>query len=211
MFLLLLICRIAQATRSIQGSQMHHARTRSSCTWTPHGEVHGETVTHNYVKRCLHKWILISVAVEVAMLEETMVSCENALYLLWGPILSWPRLPVCSEDEDEALVRPCTQGSLQGFQIRIELWLGDVLFILQVKVRHRVEQSSDVCLIHFCTCEVERKLKGMLLPILDTWCSYPLKQHTQEAILGWFEVMCHMGVPWCGVWYKKQCILYNKN
>ena len=32
-----------------------------SCAWTMNREVHGQTVTHNSVKRCLHKWILISV------------------------------------------------------------------------------------------------------------------------------------------------------
>ena len=26
----------------------------SSCAWTTNGEVHGETITHNNVKRCLH-------------------------------------------------------------------------------------------------------------------------------------------------------------
>ena len=31
------------------------------CAWTMNREVHGQTVTHNSVKRCLHKWILISV------------------------------------------------------------------------------------------------------------------------------------------------------
>ena len=56
--------RIAQTDLDIQGSHAHHARTRSSCAWTTNGEVHGETVTHNNVKRCLHKWILISVAIE---------------------------------------------------------------------------------------------------------------------------------------------------
>ena len=55
----------------IQGRHAHHARMWSSCAWTTNGEVHGETVTHNNVKRCLHKWILISVTIEAAMLEKT--------------------------------------------------------------------------------------------------------------------------------------------
>ena len=55
-------------------------RTRSSCAWTTNGEVHGETVTYNNVKRCLHKWILISFAIEAAMLEDSMTSHKNALY-----------------------------------------------------------------------------------------------------------------------------------
>ena len=59
---------IAQTDLDIQGSHAHHACMRSSCTWTTNGEVHGETVMHNNVKRCLHKWLLISVAIEAAML-----------------------------------------------------------------------------------------------------------------------------------------------
>ena len=50
------------------------------CAWTTNGEVHGQTVTHNNVKRCLHKLILISAAIEAAMLEESMTSHENTLY-----------------------------------------------------------------------------------------------------------------------------------
>ena len=46
--------RIAQTDLDFQGSHAHHARTRSSCAWTTNGEVHGETVAHNNVKRCLH-------------------------------------------------------------------------------------------------------------------------------------------------------------
>ena len=46
------------------------------------GEVHGETVAQNNVKRCLHKWILISIAIEAAMLGDSMTARENAL--LWG-------------------------------------------------------------------------------------------------------------------------------
>ena len=53
---------------------------RSSCAWTTNGGVHGETVTHNDVKRCLHKWILIAVAIEAAMLEGSMTSLEITLY-----------------------------------------------------------------------------------------------------------------------------------
>ena len=51
------------------------------CTWTMNGEVHGESVMHNNVKRCLHKWILISIAIELeaAMLGDSMTSHENAL------------------------------------------------------------------------------------------------------------------------------------
>ena len=44
--------RIAQTDLGYPG---HHAPTRSLCTWTKNGEVHGETVTHNNVKRCLYK------------------------------------------------------------------------------------------------------------------------------------------------------------
>ena len=47
--------RTAQSDLNTQGSHTHHARTRSSCARTTNGEVHGETVTHNNVKRCLHK------------------------------------------------------------------------------------------------------------------------------------------------------------
>ena len=46
--------RIAQTDLDIQGSHAHHARPRSSCACTTNGEVHGETVTQNNVKRCLH-------------------------------------------------------------------------------------------------------------------------------------------------------------
>ena len=45
------------------------------------GEVHGETAMHNYVNRCLLKWIFIPVAIEAAMLEDSMTSRENALYV----------------------------------------------------------------------------------------------------------------------------------
>ena len=55
---------------------------RSSCAWTTNGEVHGESLMHNNVNRCLHKLILISVAIEAAMLENSMTSHENALYSL---------------------------------------------------------------------------------------------------------------------------------
>ena len=55
------------------------------------GEVHGETVTHNNAKRCLHKWILISIAIEAVMLENSVASHENALFtktMLWlNPLL----------------------------------------------------------------------------------------------------------------------------
>ena len=71
--------RIAQTDLGIQGSHAHHARTRSSCAWTTNGGVHGATVTPNNVKRCLHKWILIAVAIEAAMLEDSMASHEIAL------------------------------------------------------------------------------------------------------------------------------------
>ena len=71
-------CRIAQTDLDIQGSHAHHVRVRSSCTWTTNGEAHGETMTHNNVNRCLHKWILIAVAIEAAMLEDSMMSRENA-------------------------------------------------------------------------------------------------------------------------------------
>ena len=74
-------CQIAQIDLDIQGSHAHHARTRSSYTWTSNGEVHEETVMHNNVKRCLHKWILIYVAIEAAMLEDSMMSRENTLVL----------------------------------------------------------------------------------------------------------------------------------
>ena len=47
--------RIVQTDLDIQGSHAHHASTLSSCACTTNGEVHGETVTHNNVKRCLHK------------------------------------------------------------------------------------------------------------------------------------------------------------
>ena len=40
----------------------------------------GKTIMHNNVKRCLHKLILIAVAIEAAMLEDSMTSHENALY-----------------------------------------------------------------------------------------------------------------------------------
>ena len=36
-------------------------------------------LTHNNVQRCLYKWILISVAIEAAMLEDSMTSHDNAL------------------------------------------------------------------------------------------------------------------------------------
>ena len=72
--------RITQTDLDIQGSHVHHVRSRSSsCAWTTNGEVHGETVTHNNAKRCSHKWILISVAIEAAMLADSMTSHENAL------------------------------------------------------------------------------------------------------------------------------------
>ena len=70
---------IAQTDLDIQGSHAHHARTRSSCAWTTNGEVHGDIITHNNVKICLHKWILIAVAIEAAILEDSMTSRENAL------------------------------------------------------------------------------------------------------------------------------------
>ena len=53
---------IAQTDLDIQGSHAHHAHTRSSCAWTINRDVHEDTVMHNNVKRCLYKWILISVA-----------------------------------------------------------------------------------------------------------------------------------------------------
>ena len=71
--------RIAQTDWDIQGSHVHHERTRSSCTWTTNGEVHGETITHNNVKK-MRNWILIYVAIEAAMLEDNMASCKNAVY-----------------------------------------------------------------------------------------------------------------------------------
>ena len=58
---------IAQTDLDMQGSHAHHARTRLSCDWTMNGELHGETVTHNNVNRCLNKWILISNAIEAAI------------------------------------------------------------------------------------------------------------------------------------------------
>ena len=74
--------RNTQTDLDIQGSHAHHARKWSSCAWTTNREVHGETKMHNNVKRCLHKWILIAVAIEAAMLEDSMASQENALYWL---------------------------------------------------------------------------------------------------------------------------------
>ena len=51
--------------------------------WTMSGEVHGETIMHNDVKGwCLHKWILIYVAKEAAMLEHSIMSRENAPYAI---------------------------------------------------------------------------------------------------------------------------------
>ena len=73
-------CRIVPTDLDIQGSHAHHVHTQSSCAWSTNGEVHGETVMHNNVKRCLHKWILIAVAIETAMLEDSMTSDDNALY-----------------------------------------------------------------------------------------------------------------------------------
>ena len=73
--------RIAQTDLDIQGSHEHHACMQSSCAWTTNGEVHGETVMHKNLNRCLHKWILISVAIEAAMLEDSITSRENALYV----------------------------------------------------------------------------------------------------------------------------------
>ena len=70
-------CWIEQTDLDIQGSHTHHAHTWSSCAWTTNGEVRGETVTNNNGKRCLHKWILISVAIEAAMLEDSMTSLET--------------------------------------------------------------------------------------------------------------------------------------
>ena len=72
--------RIVQTDLDIQDSHAHHARMRSPCPWASNGEVHGETIMHNNVIRCLHKWILISVATEAAMLEDSMTSRKNALY-----------------------------------------------------------------------------------------------------------------------------------
>ena len=62
-----------------QGSHAHHPHTQSSCASTTSGGVHGETISHDNVKRCLHKWMLISIAMEAAMWEDNMTSCENAL------------------------------------------------------------------------------------------------------------------------------------
>ena len=45
--------RIVQTHLDIQASHMQHARTRSSCARSTNG-VHGETVMHNNVTRCLH-------------------------------------------------------------------------------------------------------------------------------------------------------------
>ena len=73
--------RIAQTDLDIQSNHAHHARMWSSCTWTTNEEVYGETVTHNNVKRCLQRWILIAVAIEASMLEDNMTSHENALYI----------------------------------------------------------------------------------------------------------------------------------
>ena len=79
--------RIAQTDLDIQDSHAHHALMRSSCAWTTNGGVYGETVMPNNVKRCLHKWILIAVAIEAAMLEDSMTSHENALLIkLWNQI-----------------------------------------------------------------------------------------------------------------------------
>ena len=73
--------RIAQTDLDIQGSHAHHACTLSSCAWTMNGEVYGETITHNNVKRCLHKWILIALAIKAAMLEDSMTSHETLYFL----------------------------------------------------------------------------------------------------------------------------------
>ena len=61
--------RIVQTDLDIQGSHAHHARKWSSCTWTTNGED----------KMLAFKWILISIAMEAAMLEDSMTSPENAL------------------------------------------------------------------------------------------------------------------------------------
>ena len=74
--------RIVQTDLDIQGSHTHHAPMPSSCAWTTNGGVHGETVMPNNVKRCLHKWILIAVAIEAAMLEDRMTSHEITLFIL---------------------------------------------------------------------------------------------------------------------------------
>ena len=76
--------QIAQTDLDIQGSHAHHARMRSSCAWTTNGGVHGETVTHINVERSLHKWILISVAIEAVMLEDSMTSVK----MLYS-VVSW--------------------------------------------------------------------------------------------------------------------------
>ena len=82
-------CCIAQTDLDIQGSHAHHARTRSSCAWTTNGEVHGGTVTHNNVKRCLHKWILISIAIEAAVLEDSMMPHENTIIDIYSYNYIW--------------------------------------------------------------------------------------------------------------------------
>ena len=71
--------QIAQTDLDIQGRHVQHALTWSSCAWTTNGEVHGEIITHNNVKRCLHKRILIAVPIEAAMLEDSITSHENTL------------------------------------------------------------------------------------------------------------------------------------
>ena len=72
--------RIAQTDLDIQGSHAHHARMR-------------ETITHNNVKRFLHKWILIAVAIEAAMLEDSMKSHENALLINHAKPTGYPQSP----------------------------------------------------------------------------------------------------------------------
>ena len=69
--------RIAQTDLDIQGSHAHHARTWSSYVSTTKREAHGETVTHNNVNRCLYKLILIAVAMEAAMLEDSITSVTS--------------------------------------------------------------------------------------------------------------------------------------
>ena len=41
---------------------------------------------HNNVKTCVHKWILISIAIEAAILEDSMTLHENARVQTYGNI-----------------------------------------------------------------------------------------------------------------------------
>ena len=90
-------CRTAQTDLDIQGSHVHHAHM-----WYHIMHLNHEwrsSWRSRYARQCkeMHKWILISVAIEAAMLEDSMTSHENALYVgvIDWKISSLPWSSVC--------------------------------------------------------------------------------------------------------------------